>query len=94
MAARRGAQPRPLPPSRPSPLPAVSAPVGPAVTAAAVGARGLQLGRCSGSGRRSHRTRTGLRPVERAHVGGVCKMKAQVLVFYCQGRGKGWPRAP
>lgn len=45
MAARRGAHP---------PLPTVSAPVGPAVTAAAVGARGLQLGRCSGRGRRSH----------------------------------------
>lgn len=44
IAARRGAQP--LPPL-PTPLAAVSAPVGPAVTAAAVGARGLQLGRCS-----------------------------------------------
>ena len=38
----------------PPPHPTRSAPVGPAVTAAAAGARGLQLGQSSGSGWRFH----------------------------------------
>lgn len=50
-AAANGSAARSPPPP---PLPAVPAPVGPAVTAAAVGARGSQLGRCAGSGLRSH----------------------------------------